>query len=287
MLCTYARLVGATTSVEKWARLGAGAAISGDVSVAVVVLPYSMPWLLREARYGDVMHIARSAGTALAEHNRLRSATTVALGDDGHAGDAAWGDRFAVGTGVLCAVAHLGLLLETGSAIEARVNSLIALCGDLASSGGDRTLWENVACLLHEIFEGEAGYGDLLTKYKTYDACGEANLALIALVGITLRPDVPLKDAAKCHSMVYEYIDRNKSMYDYVYGEILLPFLEEYWQRAFADNRAHFASPNLVAQELEETGRSSVDVRAQEVLSIVLRGLGIRVSGAFGEWLRK
>jgi hypothetical protein len=198
-------------------------------------------------------------------------------------------ENWSAAFGVVPAVMHIGRLItrdcETGRRLA---RELIDACGEVAETASCPSLWIESADFVKWIFINPLSASELHDKANEASAKSNYALQRLGYLGCTLVPDASVDEAPIYHGIVLHHLYKTMGHRAPVYQKVAIPFLADYWQATFAQQRFRFAAPQAVDAELKAALTRSADVIAQAILNIVICGLGVRYPIAADEvkkWL--
>lgn len=154
-----------------------------------------------------------------------------------------------------------------------------AYCRTIGETASNKTLWIEGASLIERTFGGQASWQELHERASSFSLDEQEMLHLLGELGATVQGGVPLKEAWLAHKSILDRLGYDRSaLLSGSYRQIILPFLTLYWMNAFEQQKFRFSVPRLIEQELQELQSAPQRNRAQMLLSVVARGLGISVS---------
>lgn len=296
-LTQFAEAIGKEERVEYWAFAGMEAARKSKYAMGVDVLSLHMvPLLILRNQLADAQALAveSSAITAAAIKERSRGGESTTAGFDyesvlGPKPSVDWDEAetksVIFGTlPIVCKIASERSISEE----NARQLAQEAISGfrRLAQNASHTDLWNRAATILENAFITNVSFRELMEVSKTLDEEKYGWLRLAGYVGASMQPDCPLAVACRIHiDLLLAYHKHFITLSRATYYRILVPFVTAYWQRAYKKNKFRFSSPLYIEHELTRALESGESGRAQQVLKIVARGLGVRLSSQAEEWL--
>jgi tetratricopeptide (TPR) repeat protein len=297
-LTQFAEAIGKEERVEYWASAGMEAARKSRYAMGVDVLSLHMvPLLILRNQLADAQALAveSSAITAAAIKERSRGGETTTTGFDyesvlGPKPSVDWdeAETKSVMSGTLpivCKIASECLISEENAGQLAQ--DAISGFKRLVQKASHTDLWNRAASVLEDAFVNKVSFQKLMAFSNSLDDEKYGWLRLAGYVGASMQPDCPLAVACTVHiDLLSVYHKHFISLSKATYNRILVPFVMAYWQRAYKENKFRFSSPSYVEHELARALEAGESGRAQQVMKIISRGLGIRLNSQAEDWLR-
>jgi len=95
-----------------------------------------------------------------------------------------------------------------------------------------------------------------------------------------------LKDVAYAHAEIMPLVAKLLGPETMPFRKILAPFLLEFWQDAFEQQRFRFARPALVEQELRSAEGLPLYEKIRRIVKIIADGLNVKISRRASDWIR-
>lgn len=297
-LAQFADAVGMSDGAEHWAFRGMEAARSTDSAIAVEVLSLQVvPLLILSNRLPDALSLAVEA-SALTFAGMKAAKQGMRLMKQGLDPEAllgpkpndAWNDAEA--TSIMVGLFPVTCRLATEyqdspERAKTLAEDIIPVCRQLSLTGSYTELWQQAATIIERSFVIGTLAGALYDLSRGLSDEKYGWLRAVALVGATTQRDCSLADACRSHlALMPTVFERLRQLSKMTYDRVVLPWICRFWQRAFEQQRFRFSSPGLTETDLAEAIEADEAGRAQRVLQVVSRSLGIRVDSRLHDWLR-
>ncbi len=166
--------------------------------------------------------------------------------------------------------------------VSERVGRLTQYLEELATKSPCREYWESLIDVLSQVFIQRKRPSELIQLGNEHD---DWLVRILAFLGATLHPDVSLTTAAVNHLAV---LSSSSTLLDVVIGaerRIVVPFIDEYWRRAFDRERFRFSAPREVDRDLRTAVGAPAGTRTRCILRTITAGLGVRIPAYARSWL--
>jgi len=297
-LAEFADAVGISDRAEHWALAGMEAARAADFQMAIEVLSLQIvPMLLISNRHAEALALAVecAAFTVAGVIERDRGGNFMQPGFDtaavlGPKPSEAWNraETNSVMFGLFPTVCKIAAdSLDSPERAKISAQEIISACRQLAQTASHRELWQQAADLIDRAFVSGMSSGELFTLSNGLDDQKYGWLRMVGYVGATIQPDCSLEEACRTHLVIMPgSLGGIRHLSRMTYDRILVPWIVNFWQRKFQQQRFRFTSPRLVQRELAEAVRTDEAHRAQAVLAAVASSLSVQPEGCAAEWLR-
>lgn len=292
-LTIFASAVGLDSHAVTWALRGIdGARKKRHYQVLPVFASVIIPSLLNENRFSDALDLALEAATitvACAKYGKK----TLPLGADelnvnetlGPKPNSNWNEveSFTVTTGVLPVALRISITdLQSKESSRTCASEACDACRKIAGSASNPDLWAQAAELIAAIFVDRLPGKELVEKGMKFE---NQSLLTIAYIGASLQDDLSLNSDCRLHLVAMPYLDRSTRAERLVYRQLAVPFISQFWAKAFTEKRFQFSMPRILEGELASLRQVNPERRALAILRAISSNLNVKLSEQDKEWL--
>ena len=234
--------------------------------------------LIADSRFGDAIDVALESMSALeaAKVSDVQSSGLSRTLSDilGKKPNEKWrlAEHCALTTALPPIICRLGLMRLQGDEITQLVESLCMTLRDLSKTASDGKSFVAAAQTIADGFGTSGG-----TESDYHKSAIEAGYVTYVLAFLTIgeRSDVTLQTVARCQVLCLPDLLGRHSKDSPIRLEIMIPYLEKYWNIALQNQRFRFSAPALIESELKNAHSLPPSQRVTQMFRTVLSGLGI------------